>query len=140
MQFISKRTLCGHGGLKLSGSRCTCYYFPGHTTSREDHGDQVRASVSEGQPPVGAFVWLGMTSVSHSSLCVVHRHLSACARGGKGEDKICCGNRDFATHPCKPASCPISSGSGLDYLPAMPFHAAIVDGKCRCCAPQVCDE
>ena len=38
------------------------------------------------------------------------------------------------------ASCPISIGSGVDYLPAMPFHAAVIDGKCKCFAPQVCDE
>ena len=94
----------------------------------------------KGSPQSVRLCDMGFSSISHTFLCVVHRRLSACAMVGQGEDKICCGNRDFATHPCKPASCPISSGSGLDYLPAMPFHAAIVDGKCRCFAPQVCDE
>ena len=54
-----------------------------------------------------------------------------------GEDKICCGDRDFATRTCAPESCLISSGAGADKLPAMPFHAAIVAGKCKCFAPQV---
>lgn len=54
-----------------------------------------------------------------------------------GHDKICCGDRNFALDPCVPESCPISSQENK--LPAMPFHAQIVDGKCKCFAPQKCD-
>ena len=71
---------------------------------------------------------------------IKYGHQSPKGSPQSGEDKICCGDRNFATHPCKPASCPISSGKGVDYLPAMPFHAAVVGGKCKCFAPQVCDE
>ena len=71
---------------------------------------------------------------------IKYGHQSPKGSPQSGEDKICCGNRDFATHPCAPESCPISSGQGGDKLPAMPFHAAIVGGKCKCFAPQVCDE
>ena len=71
---------------------------------------------------------------------IKYGHQSPKGSPQSGEDKICCGDRNFATHPCKPASCPISSGKAENYLPAMPFHAAIVGGKCKCFAPQVCDE
>lgn len=50
---------------------------------------------------------------------------------------LCCGDVDFSTTPCPPNSCPIS-GSKSD-LPAMPFEAQIVNGKCKCLAPQTCD-
>ena len=49
----------------------------------------------------------------------------------------CCGNVDFGKTPCPPNSCPLS-GDKSD-LPAMPFEARIVGGKCRCLPPQVCD-
>ena len=54
-----------------------------------------------------------------------------------GHDKICCGDRNFGLDPCLPESCPISSRA--NELPAMPFHAQIVNGKCKCFAPQTCD-
>ena len=41
----------------------------------------------------------------------------------------------YVTKPCGPASCPIMASGGL---PANPFLAKIVDGKCECIAPQVC--
>jgi hypothetical protein len=50
----------------------------------------------------------------------------------------CCDMNDpelYVTKPCGPASCPIMSSSDL---PANPFLAKIVDGKCECIAPQVC--
>jgi hypothetical protein len=51
----------------------------------------------------------------------------------------CCDNRHdpdlYVTHGCI-ANCPIMSSSGL---PANPFQARIVAGKCQCVAPQVCD-
>ena len=54
-----------------------------------------------------------------------------------GHARVCCGSRQVSRVPCPPDSCPISSSGGL---PAMPFHAAIVGGVCRCLAPQLCDE
>lgn len=50
----------------------------------------------------------------------------------------CCDMNDpdlYVTKPCAPGSCPIMSSSSL---PANPFLAKIVDGKCECIAPQVC--
>ena len=40
--------------------------------------------------------------------------------------------------PCPPAACPIMGKRSQ--LPANPFLAKIVGGKCECVAPQVCDE
>jgi len=62
------------------------------------------------------------------------------ARWAKVSHPLCCGNVDFGLTPCPPDSCPISGDkSGL---PAMPFEAEVVQpmGKCKCVAPQVCDE
>jgi hypothetical protein len=52
---------------------------------------------------------------------------------------FCCDLTDptlYVTHDCI-AKCPIMSSANL---PANPFHAAIVGGKCKCQAPQVCDD
>ena len=43
-----------------------------------------------------------------------------------------------ALYPCPEASCPIKTKRGK--LPANPFMAAIVGGRCKCVPPQVCDE
>ena len=43
-----------------------------------------------------------------------------------------------ALYPCPEASCPIKTRR--EALPANPFMAALVGGKCRCVPPQVCDE
>lgn len=69
---------------------------------------------------------------------IQYGHLSPKGSPQNGHDKICCGNRNFALDPCAPNSCPISSAR-YD-LPAMPFHAQIINGKCKCFLPQVCDE
>lgn len=47
----------------------------------------------------------------------------------------CCPNQDSWLE-CPVGSCPIKAAS----LPANPFQAAVVSGKCACAAPQVCDE
>ena len=56
--------------------------------------------------------------------------------------RLCTGpHRDCTTQPCYPASCPIKSSAsvaGGEELPAAPFVANIVNGKCQCLAPQVC--
>jgi len=52
--------------------------------------------------------------------------------------RFCCGPTvDVARAPCPPGSCPIKA-SGRGALPAAPFVAEIVAGRCRCLAPQVC--
>ncbi len=57
------------------------------------------------------------------------------------EEPLCCASlndrRVGITVPCKPASCPIMATGGL---PANPFLAQIVDGRCHCIRPQQCDE
>jgi len=50
----------------------------------------------------------------------------------------CCDLNDpamYVTKPCGPASCPVMSSSNL---PANPFLAKIVQGRCVCVPPQVC--
>ena len=50
----------------------------------------------------------------------------------------CCDMNDpnlYVTHGCTTGACPIMSSSNL---PANPFLAKIVGGKCKCIAPQVC--
>lgn len=59
------------------------------------------------------------------------------ARWARVDHPVCCGDLDFSLEPCPPNSCPISSSKSD--LPAMPFEAEIVGGKCKCLAPQVCD-
>jgi len=66
------------------------------------------------------------------------------AKGTKG----CCGNNPNATTtPCPLASCPLmatwpGSGGAAEgvTLPANPFIAHIVGGRCKCVMPQTCDE
>ena len=50
----------------------------------------------------------------------------------------CCSEHPPTADPCPIASCPVMGSSSN--LPANPFVAHIVDGKCKCVAPQVCDE
>jgi len=61
-------------------------------------------------------------------------------RDGLYEEPLCCAAGDdmgvSLLHPCEPASCPIMASGGL---PANPFMARIVHGRCRCMPPQVCD-
>ena len=49
----------------------------------------------------------------------------------------CCAGRPPTAAPCNPASCPLMSKQSK--LPANPFMARIVGGKCECVPPQVCD-
>ena len=53
----------------------------------------------------------------------------------------CCDNNPPTTGPCPLASCPVMGRyEGDVWLPANPFVAHIVRGKCKCILPQVCDE
>ena len=61
---------------------------------------------------------------------------------GFRNQRICCGPHVDTSHePCPPEACPLkatNSAGGLS-LPALPFRANIVGGRCVCIAPQVCD-
>ncbi len=48
----------------------------------------------------------------------------------------CCDGRPATSNPCPISSCPIN---GV-LFPANPFLAKIKNGKCKCLAPQQCDE
>lgn len=50
----------------------------------------------------------------------------------------CCSEDPPTSDPCPLASCPVMGTQSN--LPANPFVARIEDGKCKCVAPQVCDE
>ena len=55
-------------------------------------------------------------------------------------DSPCCLNYPLypkGDEPCLPGSCPIMAEPSK--MPAMPFLAEIVEGRCRCQAPQRCD-
>ena len=55
----------------------------------------------------------------------------------------CAGNPNASSVPCPLASCPLMaswSEGGDVSLPANPFMAHIVGGKCSCVKPQICDE
>ena len=54
----------------------------------------------------------------------------------------CCPTAALHARPgngaCLPGNCPLYSGASE--LPANPFFAVVLDGKCRCPSPQTCDE
>jgi hypothetical protein len=54
------------------------------------------------------------------------------------EDATCCQHYAPTSEPCNVASCPLMGKASR--LPANPFMAHIVGGKCVCMPPQVCDE
>jgi hypothetical protein len=49
---------------------------------------------------------------------------------------------EHGREPAALEACPLksSNAAGGFSLPAVPFRASIVGGKCKCFAPQVCDE
>jgi hypothetical protein len=49
----------------------------------------------------------------------------------------CCPGQDRGLLPCQPNSCPIRGYNST--LPAAPFMAKVVNGKCSCTPPQKCD-
>jgi len=59
-----------------------------------------------------------------------------------GDDVSCC-EGDGAAKPCVPGQCPLMASEPLapfGGLPADPFMAKIIDGKCKCPEPQQCSE
>ena len=61
-------------------------------------------------------------------------------RSPGGEEPLCCAAVDDAhvglSRPCEPAACPIMASGGL---PANPFLATMVRGRCECLSPQECN-
>jgi hypothetical protein len=59
-----------------------------------------------------------------------------------GLSDTCCPTAALHKKPgvgaCLPGNCPLYSGTSE--LPANPFFATVVDGKCRCPSPQTGDE
>jgi hypothetical protein len=53
-------------------------------------------------------------------------------------DTDCCMLIRNSTQACIPGTCPLFASSSN--LPANPFMARIIDGKCSCVLPQVCDD
>eukprot|EP01084_Bolivina_argentea_P275320 469514_1 len=53
----------------------------------------------------------------------------------------CCGDLDKNKYPCPPDQCPIKSFMSKTNvtLPAVPFWAQIINNKCQCFHPQICD-
>ena len=78
-----------------------------------------------------------LTCACNPMVCPVESVQVRYARWAKVSHPLCCGDVDFTFTPCPPNSCPLSAAKSD--LPAMPFEAEIVDGKCKCMAPQTCD-
>lgn len=57
---------------------------------------------------------------------------------GNDQPSCCVGDGVMTTYPCRPGSCPLIAQHTR--LPANPFIAKIVGGKCSCVSPQVCDD
>ena len=89
---------------------------------RPRHGNRSGAgSGSGGAPVITAIRYAAGATFNHS--------------------RLCCGPHvDVTREPCAPESCPIKA-TGLNTLPGSPFFAQVLNtGKCRCFAPQTCDE
>ena len=52
-------------------------------------------------------------------------------------DNPCCGDSDHTLYPCPPMSCPLLSAQVKE--PVVPFQARVVQGRCVCELPMVCD-
>lgn len=57
----------------------------------------------------------------------------------RSKEPVCCSDPDDpqlgVSKPCREGMCPIMASGGL---PANPFLARVVDGRCECIAPQTC--
>ena len=58
--------------------------------------------------------------------------------GWQGGGDCCAEQQSDGPFFCEPGSCPLVAKAAR--LPANPFMAKIVDGKCKCMPPMVCDE
>ncbi len=103
---------------------------------------EADTSRSAGRPPTPPNYWRFVDIAAGSApneivvdLTRANGTVSAIRYGWTGD---CCTEHPPTSDPCPIGICPLKgSESGL---PANPFIAHIVGGKCKCIAPQVCDE
>ena len=61
--------------------------------------------------------------------------------GGSECNRMCTGPYvDCSRQPCPTGACPLYASGKGSLLPAAPFVANIVGGRCACLPPQICDE
>ncbi|KAJ9456122.1 hypothetical protein DIPPA_18274 [Diplonema papillatum] len=88
---------------------------------------------------VAAWSTVNITSAGTSSISADVSSLAGSVYGVRYMwGGFCCDGRPPTSDPCPVASCPLKGSPSQ--LPANPFVAKIVNGKCSCVAPQVCDE
>jgi len=100
-----------------------------------DNADWVNVNIASG--PVSNSV-IAQLPDHGEVLAIKYGHGSPKGNPENGHMKQCCGNRNFGLDPCPPESCPLWSKT--QRLPAMPFMAQVVNGRCQCLKPQSCDE
>lgn len=109
---------CGKGPLRTSLS-----------SSASSHGDQpwIEVDITAGSNPNEVIV--DLSKLNGSQPLALHY-------GWSSDHATCCvdGNEK---NPCVAGSCPLVGKSSR--LPANPFIAQLVDGRCSCIAPQTCD-
>jgi hypothetical protein len=106
--------------------------------------DDGSGSASVNQTDRGPWVYVDIAEATTTSITVnlTRATQHAGAQGVFGirytmDDVTCCQYYAPTSEPCNVGSCPLmGKTSGL---PANPFMARIVDGKCECIPPQVCD-
>ena len=134
--------ICG-GSMQCGVEEDDALSFAADDAMRE-LGDHVDASSTSPPTPAPAtWVLVDIVSKSASSITLdlsnLHGATPLALRYAWGNTRdACCRVNLNATERCVPASCPI--WDEMSGLPANPFLAQIVNGKCRCVAPQVCDE
>ena len=119
----------------LNASRF-CFQSAANNVCSDDgfggHGSQINENAD----------WQAAELASSSSLTSINVILNEPVFGvrygftGGGD---CCVGRAPTSAPCLPASCPLMSGEDGGSLPANPFMVKIVNGKCACMPPMVCN-
>ena len=117
-------------------------------TMREAHESLLQEHVaSTGHPPACPYqdAWQTVLPTAGAAPGTIDIDLSAVSKGAApvgvryAMDGNCCDDTNPAIGsglPCPAQACPLMSS---DQLPANPFQAHIVSGKCQCVAPQKCD-
>jgi hypothetical protein len=119
-----------------------CLQQPCHPSEVELHLASL-SDASTGHPkPSSPSAWVFVDIVPGTNpnevvvdLSKVNGTVYAIRYGWTGD---CCSEDPPTASPCPLASCPIMGS--LSQLPANPFVAHIVGDKCKCVAPQSCDE
>jgi hypothetical protein len=104
-----------------------------------------RSCIDDGTGSAGAnetdsgWVYVDIAEASPSSITVDLTRSGAQIYGIRYAmaDETCCAHYAPSSNPCPVASCPLMGRASR--LPANPFMAHIVDGKCVCIPPQQCN-